>query len=472
MQRLVSLLLFVSFFTHHTDAQPLAQKIATAFRTFESHQSLANGMASFLVLNANSGQVIFAKNEKLGMAPASTLKTVTSTAAFQVLGTDFTFETTLSYTGQIDASGTLKGDIVIRGTGDPSLGSDRFPQTTDTTLLSTWIQAIKAAGIREIDGSIIADDRLYDGQTAPRGWTWQDMGNYYGAGISSLNWRENSVGVNFIPGSTPGAATSIGSTTADISYLQLVNETTTGTRGTGDRVYAFAAPYSSRIYLRGSYGIDLKKTVYLSVPDGAYDAAHQLHRALEQADIPQTHTPTTAHLLLLAGSEVPSGGITLYTHRSPALSKLIHWFNQKSINLYGEALLKAMAYKLEAKTDTRDAAELLQKFWTAKIGVPEGELRIMDGSGLSPENRVTTNVLARILLAAKKEPWFASFFESLPVYNGMKMKSGTIGGVLGYVGYQTTKDGTPLVFALLVNNYQGTATPMRQQMFRLLDNLK
>ena len=96
----------------------------------------------------------------------------------------------------------------------------------------------------------------------------------------------------------------------------------------------------------------------------------------------------------------------------------------------------------------------------------------MDGSGLSPENRVTTNVLARILLAAKKEPWFASFFESLPVYNGMKMKSGTIGGVLGYVGYQTTKDGTPLVFALLVNNYQGTATPMRQQMFRLLDNLK
>lgn len=472
MQKLLSLLLFLSFFVSHTDAQPLAQKISTAFRAFESHESLVNGMASLIVLNTNTGQVVFAKNEKLGLAPASTLKTVTSTAAYQVLGADYTFETTLSYTGQVDASGTLKGDIVIRGTGDPSLGSDRFPQTTDTLLLSTWIQAIKTAGIHNIDGSIIADDRLYDGQTAPRGWTWQDMGNYYGAGVSSLNWRENSVGVDFIPGSTPGALTNIARTTADVNYLQLVNETTTGNRGTGDRVYAFAAPYSSRIYLRGTYGMDVRKTVYLSVPDGAYDAAYQLHNALEQAGIPQTHSPTTTHLLLLAGSEVPSGGIALHTHRSPVLGELIYWFNQKSINLYGEALLKVMAYKLEAKTDTRDAAELLQKFWMTKIGVPEGELRIMDGSGLSPENRVTTNALARVLLAAKKEPWFASFFESLPVYNGMKMKSGTIGGVLGYVGYQTSKDGTPLVFALLVNNYQGTATPMRQRMFRLLDVLK
>src|SRR5690606_14886197 len=307
------------------------------------------------------------------------------------------------------------------------LGSDRFPQTLDKTVLARWVQAIQQAGIRRISGAVAADDTLYNGHTAPGGWTWQDMGNYYGAGVSALNWRENAVGVNFAAGSQIGAPTAVLNTTADLSYLQLVNETTTGPRGSGDRVYAYSAPYSSRIYLRGTYGIDLKKTIYLSVPDGAYDAAYQLRSALERAGIAQTHTPSTTHLLLSAGSSVPSGGTILHTHRSPALGELIYWFNQKSVNLYGEALLKAMAYKLEAKTDTRDAAELLQKFWTNKIGVPEGELRIMDGSGLSPENRVTTNGLARILLAAKKEPWFASFFESLPVYNGMKMKSGTIG---------------------------------------------
>ncbi len=472
MQKLLSLILFLSFSFSPATAQSLTQKIASAFRAFESHESLANGMASLTVINAHTGQVIFAKNEKLGMAPASTLKTVTSATAYHILGANHTFETTLSYTGQIDAGGTLKGDVIIRGTGDPSLGSDRFPQTTDTTILSGWVKAIRAAGIRRIEGSIVADDRLFNGQTAPRGWTWQDMGNYYGAGVSAVNWRENAVGVDFIPGGSPGAQTQLARTAADINYLQLVNETLTGARGTGDRVYAFSAPYSSRIYLRGTYGIDLKKTVYLSLPDGAYDAAYQLSRALEQASITQSNTPTTAHLLLLAGSRVPSGGTVVHTHRSPSVGELIYWFNQKSINLYGESLLKAVAYQLEGKIDTRDAAELLQKFWSGKAAIPEGELRIMDGSGLSPENRVTTNALARILLSAKKEPWFASFFESLPVYNGMKMKSGTIGGVLGYVGYQTNKDGTPLVFALLVNNYQGTATPMRQRMFKLLDILK
>jgi len=473
MQKIqAAVILFLSFSVQIADAQSLAQKIATAFRTFESHESLTNGSASLTVINANTGEVVFAKNEKLGLAPASTLKTITSTAAYQVLGADFTFETTLSYTGEVDATGTLNGDIVIRGTGDPSLGSDRSPQTADTAILSAWVQAIQAAGIRHIQGTVVADDRLYSGQTAPGGWTWQDMGNYYGAGVSALNWRENAVGVKFLPGSNLEAPTTIAGTTADIGYLQLVNEAVTGARGTGDRVYAYSAPYSSRIYLQGTYGMDLKKTVYLSLPDGAYDAAYQLHRALDQAGIEQSTMPTTTHLRLLAGSEVPSGGTLLHTYHSPTLRELIYWFNQNSINLYGEALLKAMAYKLEVKTDTRDAAEGLQKFWADKIGIPKGELRILDGSGLSPENRITTNALARILLSAKKEPWFAGFFESLPVYNGMKMKSGTIGGVLGYAGYQTSKEGTPLVFALLINNYHGAATPMRQQMFKLLDVLK
>lgn len=471
MKRLLFLLLpFV--YANCLIAQPLTQKIATAFRTFESHESLAHGMASLTVINTNTGEVVFAKNEKLGMAPASTLKTVTAAAAYHKLGSKYTFETTLSYTGQIDASGTLQGNIVIRGSGDPSLGSDRFPQTTDVIILSNWLQAIKAAGIRKIEGAVIADDRLFNGQTAPQGWTWQDMGNYYGAGVSSLNWRENAVGVNFAPGGTPGSLTHVASTTAAIDYLQLVNEVTTGNRGTGDRVYAFSAPYSSRIYLRGTYGIDLQKTIYLSLPDGAYDAAYQLHRALDQAGVGQTSMPTTTHQQLLTGIEVPSGGKLLHTHHSPSLGQLAYWFNQKSVNLYGEAFLKAMAYDAAGKTDTREGAEMIRDFWVDRLGVSSGELKIMDGSGLSPETRVTTHALARMLTSVKREAWFASFHESLPTYNGMKMKSGTIGGVLGYAGYHTSKDGTPLAFVLLVNNYQGPAQPMRNRMFQLLNVLK
>lgn len=471
MQRLL-LSISLLWLALSANAQPLAQQIAAAFRTFENHESLLNGSASLTVINASTGEVVFAKNEKLGMAPASTLKTVTAAAAYHTLGADYSFETTIYHTGQIDASGTLTGDLVIQGSGDPSLGSDRFPQTADTALLAAWVQAIRAKGIRNIEGRIIADDRLYNGQTAPRGWTWQDMGNYYGAGVSALNWRENSVGINFVAGPSPDAATRVASTTADVGYLQLVNETTTGNRGTGDRVYAFSAPYSSHIYLRGTYGIDLKKTIYLSVPDGAYDAAYQLQNALQRSGIKVGGTPTTTHLLQLAGSSLPNSGTTILTHHSPTLGELIYWFNQKSINLYGEALLLAIARQQSGKTTTRDGAEILQTFWSEKLALPAGELKIMDGSGLSPENRITTHALARILASVKREPWFASFYESLPTYNGMTMKSGTIGGVLGYAGYQTSRDGTPLVFSLLVNGYNGTATPMRQRMFQLLDVLK
>ena len=472
MRRLFFSCIILCYTTSAAFAQPLSQKIATAFQRFQSDPSLSFGTASFTVINANTNEVVFAANEKTGLAPASTLKTLTSAAAFYLLGPDYTFTTTLAYSGRIDSAGNLYGNIVIHGGGDPSLGSDRFPETLDRTILAGWVNAIQQAGIRHIEGAVIADDRLYNGQTAPGGWTWQDMGNYYGAGVTALNWRENAVGVNFRAGNTVNAPTTITGTTADVSYLQLINETTTGTRGSGDGVYAYAAPYASCVYLTGTYGIDLKKTVYLSLPDGAYDAAFQLSLALQSAGVSQTSAPTTAHNMKLSGEDLPGDTRIIHTHRSPTLSQLVYWFNHISINLYGEAFLKAMVYHKDGQTDTRVGASMLRDFWATRLAIEPGELKIMDGSGLSPENRITTNAMARVLTTIRNEPWFASFYESLPTYNNMKMKSGTIGGVLGYAGYQTTADGTPLVFSLLVNNYQGAAQPMRNRMYQLLNTLK
>jgi serine-type D-Ala-D-Ala carboxypeptidase/endopeptidase (penicillin-binding protein 4) len=131
-----------------------------------------------------------------------------------------------------------------------------------------------------------------------------------------------------------------------------------------------------------------------------------------------------------------------------------------------------MALKQQKETGMEEAAELLRDFWVNKLGISKGAIRIFDGSGLSPENRVTTMAMTRILASIKKETWFDSYYKSLPVYNSMKMKSGTIGGVLGYTGYQRASGGEDLVFSLLVNNYEGTAYNMRQKMFKLLNVLK
>lgn len=111
-------------------------------------------------------------------------------------------------------------------------------------------------------------------------------------------------------------------------------------------------------------------------------------------------------------------------------------------------------------------------YWSERLGFPKGEMRVYDGSGLSPENRVTTKAMGKVLLAVRKEQWFQDYFDSFPTVNGLRMKSGTIDGVIGYAGYHTNKSGVPLVFVVLVNNYTGNSQSLRQHIFKLLDVLK
>src|SRR5690606_12402144 len=143
-----------------------------------------------------------------------------------------------------------------------------------------------------------------------------------------------------------------------------------------------------------------------------------------------------------------------------------------SINVYGEALLKTIALHKNVDLFTDEITKWEKHNWAEKLHIDTGSLKIEDGSGLSPEYRVTTMTMATILAYAKSQAWFGEFYENLPTYNNMKMKSGTIGGVLGYAGYHMASNGTPLVFSLLVNNYTGPTSAMRRKMFSMLNALK
>lgn len=450
-------------------AQDIRSKIQQAFQEFQHQENLKNGISSLMVCDGKTGQTIYAANENMGLATASTMKVITAATALDFLGTNYQFKTTLYYTGAIDDTGVLNGNIIVTGTGDPTLGSERYPQTTADSILRKWTTAIKKAGIQHISGAVIADDRLYNGNQTPGGWIWTDIGNYYGAGISALNWRENAFGIDFRPAAKVGAKAEIVNDTLPLPYLQIINQTTTGRPGSGDNVYAYAAPYSSKIFVRGTYGQDLKKTIALASPDPAYDLAFQLNEHLNRQGIVAELPPAT-------GTKMDSIDLsqkqTLDVHLSPTLDKIVYWFNQKSINLYGEALLKTIAYTTAGKTATEDGANYVQKYWNAKLGIKPGEINSLDGSGLSPQNRVTTAAMNRIMQYAQKQSWYPAFYESLPTYNQMKMKSGTIGGVLGYTGIHTNKAGQSFTYTLLVNNYLGSASAMRQQMFKVLDVLK
>jgi D-alanyl-D-alanine carboxypeptidase/D-alanyl-D-alanine-endopeptidase (penicillin-binding protein 4) len=161
----------------------------------------------------------------------------------------------------------------------------------------------------------------------------------------------------------------------------------------------------------------------------------------------------------------------IYYHYSPGLDSLIDWFLKKSVNLYGEAFVRAIARQKGGDGSLEEGIDRIRKFWKDR-GIEPGALRMLDGSGLSPQNRVTAGTLVQVLQYARRQWWFSQFLNSFPQYNNMTLKSGTIGGVKSFCGYHTTPEGKNLILALLVNNYEGNASTIVNKMFALFDELK
>ena len=450
-------------------AQSTVQKLEQAYSVLSKDAQAKYAITSLCVLDAKSGALIFGKNEHTGLATASTLKTITAATAFALLGKDFQYQTSLAYSGKI-VNGVLQGDLIIVGGGDPSLGSSRYAQTKENEILNQWVKAIRDAGIKKIEGRIIGDDSIWGSSSAPEGWTWQDMGNYYGAAPSALSWRENQFDIQLKPGTKVGATTETLSLQPAMPYLQVVNELTTGTSGSGDQAYAYLPPLSNIAYLRGTWGIDIrKKGISAALPDPAYDAAFRLKDTLAKLGLPTTKEVTTARKLKAEHLNLPPVHQNLISISSPTLDQLIYWFNKKSINLYGENLVKTLAWKAGKPATTANGLKEMVNYWSAR-GVDKDALNLFDGSGLSPATRVTSYAMANILFQAQKEPWYNEFYESLPENNGMKLKSGSINDVSAYAGYFTNAAGIKYVIVININNYSGYG--INKKLFSTLNALK
>ncbi|HWZ16652.1 MAG TPA: D-alanyl-D-alanine carboxypeptidase/D-alanyl-D-alanine-endopeptidase [Mucilaginibacter sp.] len=451
-------------------AQTLQSELQKAFNRLQADSQCRYASVSLTVLDAKTGQQVFAANPYMGLATASTLKTITTITAFNLLGKDFQYQTQFGYSGSISADGTLNGDIIIKGAGDPTLGSWRYETTRENYILNLMVTALQKAGIKKINGRVIGDDSVFGSQSIPDGWIWQDVGNYYGAGTSGLCWRENAFDIKLRTGriDSPVAITR---ELPPMPYLNFKNELINAPAGTGDNAYAYLPVGNNLVYIRGSYAIDEgKKSISVSLPDAAFDAAFRLTDTLRRIGIMVSKESESTNTLTVKTEPVPQIATSLTTILSPQLSKIIYWLNQKSINLYAEQLLKTIAWKAGKEASTANGVEILQNFWKAR-GMDPNSLNIADGSGLSPGDRVTTLTMATILQSAKKESWFPDFYQSLPIYNNMKMKSGSIKNVLTYAGYQTYK-GRELCFSIMVNNYNGSSRGVREKMFRVLDELK
>ena len=448
----------------------LQQQLSAAFDKLQTDEQCKYGTISLTVLDAKTGEQVFTGNPNVGMAPGSTMKTVTTITAYNLLGSSFTYQTPFGYTGTI-TNGTLNGDLIIKGSGDPTLGSWRWTATNRPAILNQLVSALKKAGINKINGRVIGDDSLFGTQAIPDGWIWQDMGTYYGAGVNALSWHENQFDINLRTGMV-GASVSITGSTPAMPYLTFKSELTTGAAGTGDQAYPYLPTGTSNVmYLRGTYAIDkAEKSVATAIPDPAFDMAYRLLDTLKRLGIAANATAESSLTLAAKNEATPAIGTNLLNITSPSLGQIVYWTNRKSVNLYAEELLKAIALKAGKTVTTNNAVEVLQNYWKGR-GIDPHSMDVADGSGLSPANRITSSTIATIMQSTRKEAWYNEFYDSLPIYNDMHMKSGSIYHVLAYTGF-VTHQGRELCFSIMVNNYNGSTSGIRGKMFKVLDVLK
>lgn len=453
--------------------QSVEGRLREAMNRVEKDSSMRHAVVSLCLLDARTGDVLFERNSQVGLAPASCQKLFTSVAALDLLGPAYRYVTRLGYRGKI-TGGLLHGDLVLGGSGDPTLGSWRFDSTKEQVVLERWMRAIRNAGITSYDGSILGDDGSWGTDGVPNGWIWEDIGNYYGAGAWALNWHENQYDVRLQAGGAVGDPVTIVNQSDLEKTLnsRWVNELKTGPAGSGDNAYIFLPPHGNIAFVRGTAPLQKEETVISgSMPWPAWKVSIQLGEVLEKQGVLHTGFPIeqlpTASFMETSMSPDRWIGESV----SPPLDSINYWFLRRSINLYGEALIKTLALEKTGTASTERGVAVLQDFWSQR-GIDREALHIIDGSGLSPQNRVTTDALAHVLQYARSRPWYPSFYNSLPVFNGMHMKSGSIGGARSFSGYQTSADGKEYVFSIIVNNYDGSSAVAVRRLYEVLDVLK
>ncbi len=444
--------------------QTIQERLDKASDRFLADQQMKHALVGISVVKSETGEKIFEVNAQTGLAPASCQKIITSATSFEILGQAYRYQTVLGYDGSIE-NGVLKGNLYLIGSGDPSLGSWRFDSTREGAMLEHWMNTLKQKSIRRIDGNLIAYTGKWEQETLPDGWIWEDIGNYYGAGAAALNWRENQYDLILKSGPAVGDKATIVAMKPEPYGITMESRLLSGPRGSGDNAYIYLPPFATNGYVKGTIPADEKTFIISgSLPNPALQILATLNEKLTNSGI------RSKNFYVLADGPMPVY-TSLHIQYSPPLYDMNNWFMKKSINLYGESLVKTIAYEKTGLGSTEKGVEQVVKFWKER-GIEPSALHMIDGSGLSPQNRVTADALVKVLQYARSRPWFRYYYDALPEFNQMKLKSGTIGGAKSFAGYHTAKDGTTYTVAIIVNNYDGSAGEIVRKIFRVLDELK
>ncbi len=440
---------------------------------------LQNASISLCAMDAKTGSVVCEYNGKTSLTPASTMKIVTTASAFQLLGKDFRFETVLQHSGTFDkTTGVLDGDLIIKGSGDPSLNSEYFRKPEDTFhVANKWASILKDKGIKKITGQIVLDVSCFE-EDIPGTWVWGDLGNYFGAAPHGLSYNDNKFYIVFKAAAKAGDSVCVKCTVPCIDGLCFQNSVKAG--GSEDNAIVYRAPFSNNVTIHGTLPASSKtQSIEASLPDPSLLLAKHLQTALTTAGIELKNT-ATQKLTAYNRKQYTSSRSHLYTYRSPTLEKIIYFTTLHSNNMYAESIFKTMALKKGGWGSTWQGMTTVNNHLKSK-GFDMSGLFINDGSGLSRSNAVTSEHLSKILQMMYADSSVkAPFYNSLPIAgvsgslrslgkgtaleNNFRAKSGYITRVRSYAGYMKAKSGKDICVSLIINNFNGSPTDTKKKM--------
>ena len=465
--------------TRNTETQKLVSD-------YSRKEPLRSGI--FSVLAVRGSDTLAQYNRRVRMVPASNVKLITTGLALKQLGPGWRFTTTLAYSGTI-TEGTLNGDLYIIGGGDPTTGARTVCSDPSVKTFASWRALLDAAGIKNISGCIIGDPRFFKRPSHGMSWQAEDLGYNYGAGPAGLNFFQNAQQFRITPGAV-GQHPNMDVIYPESPWMSYANYAVTGEAKSSNTIYYINSEYCPVGEFQGSFPSDRKSyKLEASNAFGAYTCAFYFYKYLIQggmevsggyADISPEGNVRTDLLFSDLGTKAPEATSLkeLGTSRSPKIRDIIKDTNFESNNFYAETLFNMLAVSIYGKADRelscKAADELL-----GNMGLRTQDIQILDGSGLSRKDYVSAEFFVRFLRKMESSDVRDAYIASLPspgskstlqnrmakapqeIKDRVKMKSGSMNGVLCFSGYILPADGNgtkTICFSILTNNVTGPSS--------------
>ena len=442
-----------------------------------------NAIIGILAVDEN-GNTIAEWNSNLPMLTASTMKTITTGVGLHALGKDFKYKTQVAYTGDIK-DGILNGDIVIIGGGDPTLGSSDTIAFSIDSIFGIWTSAIKALGVERIEGNVVVDDSYFERELMPDSWSWGNFGAYYGSAPSGLSFNENLLKFKLVPGKNVGDKVAVKAIYPQVPGLEIVNEMTTGEKGTGNRSAYYVQDMKCAVQYLGTVAVD-KGAVYESNSNRFphLSCGYQFREFLIENGI-----ECLPEIIDAKYYDCDAQRKVIAETYSPELWEIVTVTNRVSNNMFAETILKTIGKELTG-VGSYDSSFVALKRVLVDMGVNTTGFTQEDGSGLSRQNYVSPKFFCNYYDKMQESGIFVEFFASLPmpgrpgtlkgvlkdadqkIKDRIHAKSGSLANVRCYAGYvQGSKKYGLVRFAILTNNYAATTAQMQPKIEGFMKSL-